>query len=86
MKKFVKKPYPAEVIWEDAHGGSAWTPIDDEGAHSECLCSTVGWVIRNDKKAVVMCSQLGNTLTSEPNMAGYTHIPKGMVKKIRRLK
>lgn len=74
-------PYPlVELVWADASGDNGW----DVGMkdYEEELCLTVGFLIHNDDKHVVVAS------TIHPGVYGTNAriiIPIGMVKHIKEL-
>lgn len=90
-KKF--KPYLAEVLWEDAwHEGPNTTmhqhPWQEDAEHyGAAMVSSAGWLVMNTDKAVALAQEL-----MDPDDLEYAQsrnrqfIPKGMVRKIRRLK
>lgn len=78
-----KKHYRVEVEWMDSTilpGG--WRTIGDALSSRKAVeCNSVGFVLADDKKGVVVASCVhGN------EVAGVTIIPRGQVKKVRRLR
>ena len=75
---------PAVVEWIDAHSGpSDWTHIDDLDKKAIGLKMTsVGHLIANNKKGVILCINLDyKGMTSE-----RMYIPRAYIKKIKILK
>lgn len=72
-------PRRVQVDWEDSvlHDGG-WMTIEAATApHDIMLCTSVGYVLRNDKTVVVLGASLHLS-----NVAGVTLIPKSAVRKI----
>ena len=84
VKRFldVKRGTRLEIVWEDAHGTSAWTDANE--TPPEVLVRSIGFLIRSTKTGIVLAHGLpvGNT----DSMCGASFIPHGMVREIRRLK
>jgi hypothetical protein len=79
------KPYLAQVTWEDAyhHETGAAEEIEEwQNSYSARVVNSVGWVLRSDKEVIILSAwQMANDDTYRNAM----FIPRGMVRKIKRL-
>ena len=83
----VKKPYKMVLVeWEDAYSDASWhteSQVDNSFLDSSWECKNVGLLVRDEPGYMVLASRW-----SEINES-YGHlqrIPRGMVKRIRRVK
>jgi len=78
------KPYPALILWADAHSADigTWHPIEDLEDTGEFLNRTVGFVIEDAKRDHVTVCQ---SITPDEQVDHVLHIPMGMIRKIQRL-
>lgn len=58
------------IEWEDSYGcSSRWSEIDDAADPGIMICRSVGWVVRESKKLIVIVPHLAN-LDGEENEQG----------------
>ncbi len=86
MKRAQPKAYRVEVDWLDStipHAG--WMRhrevVDPSYRLRQVRCLSVGLLIADDRHGVVLASSAHG-----PDIAGVTIIPRGQVKKVRRLR
>lgn len=81
------KPYPAHVVWRDAHSVSpAWEPMSQID-QSDCIIDTLGWVIPNAKEGyTVVVLNLDSRDSDDPFVGDGIAIPNGMIVSEKRLK
>lgn len=81
MKKDERFHRFVEVQWHDAHSTNrwkSWTEADEQ--HDDpCLCVTVGFLVKKDKKNVSVAASIG---PDAGTYGGIWTIPTPMVKKI----
>ncbi|KKN27751.1 hypothetical protein LCGC14_0861010 [marine sediment metagenome] len=78
---------PVEVEWIDAHSSLDGMTISELEKATPFLTKSCGYLIKEDKEKIVlgfMC--FGVNINDEPLLKHYQVIPKGMVKKITKLK
>jgi hypothetical protein len=80
MKTYIKLPQIVEVTWEDACGSSGWKKPYDEGV----VVKSVGYLISRTPRGLCLASGLDPEDTEVALAPGW--IPKGMVRKIRKLR
>ncbi|HEC66725.1 MAG TPA: hypothetical protein ENI23_15725 [bacterium] len=77
------KDYPiVEVEWFDAQSSMDFIDIESLIAEKPYLTKSCGYLIHEDKEKVI----LGFMVFASGYLKHYQVIPKGMVKKIKRLK
>lgn len=69
------------IEWYDAYSRDSWE--SEESIRESCgpmmLCKTMGWLIDEDEKHIVVCH------THNPYMVmGSLHIPKCTIKRLKR--
>ncbi len=70
-----------EVEWDDASSCATWRGVEELPGVQPCV--TRGWLVEENKRKVV----LAGTIQAEgPDVGEIIAIPRGMVKRIRRLK
>jgi hypothetical protein len=69
-----------EITWNDIIMDSGWTDISDIKVNNPPECKDVGWFINQDDLNIRIC----NSMNSD-NEGSYSIIPKGVVRKIRRI-
>lgn len=81
-----RPPYKlTEVIWDDAASNSeAWVHKDDMEAPEQVI--TVGYVIKEDDRAVYIASSVSNDKAHEDTVGNTMTIPKGMIVTRREIK
>ncbi len=77
----VKKVKYVQIEWHDAHSVATWRG-PDELPHVE-PCISRGWLLVENSKEVVLASTVQ---PNGPDVGEIIAIPRGMVKRIRRLK
>lgn len=85
MTKTSPFPYPVrvEVEWEDAHSVNPWMHKDEMSHHLQpVLCRSVGYLVASDKQGV----KLVQTANAEDGVFSGLCIPRGMVKKVTKLR
>lgn len=86
------KPYLAKVTWEDAsssdQAGYTYTQKEWADKYDPFIVESVGFILQLDKKIVILSAwrTLKNTRQSEDEFRGCMRIPRGMVRKIRRIR
>lgn len=67
------------VKWYDAvsHEKSGWKPQEEVANTKPPLIRTVGWILKQDKKKIVLVSTIG-----DDDCDGDTTLPIGMIKEI----
>jgi hypothetical protein len=86
MTKLVRKRHwRCEVEWEDSSLlAASWMEVSDilsSEQRSVVRCTSVGLILADDKKGIVLASSVHGS-----RAAGVTVIPKGQIKKRRRLR
>jgi len=82
-----KELIPVEVEWIDAHSSLDAQTLSELEKAEPFLTKSCGYLIKEDEEKVVlgfMC--FGFNINDEALLKHYQVIPKGMVKKITRLK
>ena len=76
-----------EVEWMDAQSSLDPMTISELKEQKPALTKSVGYLMLEDKEKIVLSfMNFGFNINEEPLMKHYQIIPKGMVKKIKRLK
>ncbi len=78
---------PVEVEWIDAHSSMDALTLSELEKAEPFLTKSCGYLIKEDKDKIVlgfMC--FGFNINDEPLLKHYQVIPKGMVRKITKLK
>jgi hypothetical protein len=78
--KYLKLPQIVEITWEDACGMSGWKQPYEDGV----IVKSVGYLISRSKKGI--CLAHGLDCEDTQTVLAPSWIPKGMVKKMRRLR
>lgn len=77
------KPTPlVEVEWQDAYSDDSWQSAKKARKSGPMWCRTVGYLLREDDDAIVLADTICET---ERDVAGTWYIPKGMVRKVRKI-
>ena len=75
--------YPiVSVRWTDAHTTDAWRSIEEALEDEPAFVTTVGFLLEDSKKRVLVAS----TLSADELISSTMEIPKGMVVKITKLR
>ncbi len=76
------------VEWQDTYGCSAtWQEINPAGETEMMLCHSVGWIIKQTKKCVVIVPHLSqNTNLARPQGCGDITIPTAAIVRMTPLK
>jgi hypothetical protein len=75
------------VEWEDAYGHSRWEHIGHDEPHASFVVRSVGFVIFCDKRGIKLTQGIKVDKDDEDPMgAGVFFIPKGMIRKIKKLR
>jgi len=76
------------VEWQDSYGcSSSWQEINPDGEPQMMLCHSVGWIIRKNKKCVVIVPHLSqNEELAKQQGCGDMTIPTASIVRIVRLK
>jgi hypothetical protein len=82
-----KKPAPFFIEWEDSYGCSSdWQEIHPEGEPQLMICHSFGWVIRQNKKCVVIVPHLSQNIHAAPQQGcGDMTIPRASIRRMTRL-
>jgi hypothetical protein len=77
-----------EIQWIDSLGSpEVWEDIDNVKDDTSDVMITVGYLLKESKRYYILCMSQHNNDTCKPYMVGTIfRIPKGCVKKIRKLK
>lgn len=79
-------PYKlVEIIWDDAASNASTWVHKDNMEHPEQVV-TVGWLIKEDDKAVYTASSIANDKEHEDDVGNTMVIPKGMIVSRREVK
>jgi hypothetical protein len=70
------------VKWEDAAGSATWRTERSAKRFPTSTCTTVGWMMTNDKRRVVIAGEVN----TNHDVSNVTAIPAGWVRSIRPLK
>ena len=76
----LKYPPIVAVLWDDATALDGWSSGHDEV--KPCHVLSVGFLVRKTKKHIV----LAQDISPDGQQCGRGQIPKGMVKRITRIK
>lgn len=80
----MKFPYPLVYCeWEDHHADSGWKAMDVVD-HTPVLCSSIGWLIKEDDKAITLAANLASGL--ESGIGNTQFILKICLKKRKQLR
>jgi hypothetical protein len=71
-----------EVIWEDACGGRGWCAPYEEGVE----VVSAGILVRNTKRGICLASGIDNEDKELEKVLLPSFIPRGMVKRVRKLR
>jgi hypothetical protein len=77
----INKANLVAVIWNDAESNSSWCSIEEIDKVVAPECITVGFLVKKTKKVVVVLSTIDKHVNGS-----YTLIPRGCVKRIRKLR
>ncbi len=77
----MKKVKYVEVEWDDASSSPLWHSPDELPHVQTCL--TRGWLLVDNKREVVLAASIQ---LQGPDVGEIIAIPRGMVKRLRRLK
>lgn len=82
-KKKKKKPVLAIVEWGDAHAMSRWVNRSEvHQLHGPLVVRWVGFIQINDDTGITLCFGFDEN----DNPAGQMFVPRGMIKKITKVK
>ena len=71
-----------EVTWDDSCGYSKWDSIKNYKDHQVALCRTVGYLLNQNKRQLLLVFTQAKANDGDAN--GAMAIPMGCVRKIRR--
>jgi hypothetical protein len=78
-----KKKTLVIVEWADAWNAARWTSDESANAlHEPYMVYTVGWLFRSDKIGVSVM----DSYSENDDPGGQHFIPRGMIRKIRKVK
>ena len=78
---------PVEVEWIDAHSSLDAMTLGELEKNKPLLTKSCGYLIKEDKEKIVLGFMLfGVNINDEPLLKHFQVIPKGMVKKIIKLR
>lgn len=76
------KKYRLEIVeWIDAQSECEWAVSIDDFNKSDLVITDVGFIVYEDRKSVVICSQI----SSDGDFGNRTKIPKPWIKSRRRI-
>ncbi len=76
-----------EVEWMDAHSSLDPMTISELKKEKPFLTQSIGYLMLEDNEKIVLSfMNFGFNVNDEPLMKHYQVIPKGMVKKIKKIK
>ena len=82
-----KELIPVEVEWIDAHSSLDAQTLQELEKATPFLTKSCGYLVKEDKDKIVLAFMLfGVNINDEPLLKHYQVIPKGMIKKITKLK
>lgn len=83
----MKRPL-LEVTWDDAFNSSRWhTQAEAEKWHGEPVrCITIGWLIKRDRHGISLAHTVMGAPVMHSDIGSPWHIPKGMIRKVRRIR
>lgn len=79
VKSTKTKFKPVLVLWHDAYSIDTWTDIEALKKENSCLVHSVGFLIEQDKKKIILAL---NHDTANDNASCVMVIPKDMVQSI----
>ena len=77
------------VEWLDTNSGCEWEDPEELENWEPALCYSVGWIINeNDDYVVILAdhSEAGRGRHEKPGYGGHRAIPRGCIKRVRRIK
>ena len=77
----MKKVKFVQVEWDDAASCATWRGLDDLPHTQPCI--TRGWLLEENKKELIIAATVQE---GGPDFGELIALPRGMVKRIRRLK
>jgi hypothetical protein len=77
------RPRLVLIEWEDSHYKPGWSRDLGEGQLTPVRCTSVGWLLHDDKNAKTIASHISDE--DEPQTCGAMTIPARAILKIRRL-
>lgn len=85
------KPFPkVEITWADATSRSSWGSLKNHLGQQPMEIESVGYLTKNDRKVVQIVQSKRDKYADDeddtPVVADSLTIPKGWVRKIRRLR
>lgn len=81
MATKLKRPRLVEIHWDDAWSGSGWrVPADID--HTALVATTVGYMIKSTRLGVTVAGSLADN----GDYGSISFRPRGMIRKIRRLR
>ena len=85
-----KKNFPyqlVQLLWEDIVGDAGWADIPDIKNTNTAVCCSLGYVVvNNDKKLVIMSDFIFEDNGKIKTGGGYTTIPTTNVLQIKKIK
>ena len=69
-----------KVYWKDTCTDDRWMDFKDAAREKSIACCNVGWLLRKDKKEIVLTS-----MRHSKRSGFYVPIPRGCVTAIRKL-
>ena len=73
-----------EIEWLDSNGQSRWAALSEYKKHTVADCKTIGYLLTQNKKEVVLMFTQSPCNDGDGN--GAMAIPRGCITKIKRLK
>jgi hypothetical protein len=73
------------VTWEDACGSEGPFNVNERGFKG-LMTESVGWLVEQNKRYIVLAQDIHNQVTSENTMRAVITIPRAIVKNIKVLK
>lgn len=71
-----------KVSWWDAASSGGWDSLEYYRSKTSLECTTVGFLTKNTRKEI----QLVQTISKSGNMTDCMTIPKGWIRKVRKLR
>jgi len=79
--------YPVEITWCDATSRTEWHTLDEHRASPPMVVKSSGYLTRNDSRVVQIVQSWRAPEPNEPQLvADSLTIPKGWVRRVRRLR
>lgn len=77
---------PVLIEWEDsAQPSSAWGWVDELSDPAPVLCQTVGFLVKETERCLVLALSIGDATSERPQANGVMQIPRSAVVRLTSL-